>query len=85
LRRSLGQRHLASDFITNDTTLTVSGTNTALGAGEKTQISTDGTTWIDVVQNTGTTWTYIDPASHTHELHLSGAGGGHRRQRGGDR
>jgi hypothetical protein len=35
----------ASDFITNDTSLTVSGTNTHLGAGEKTQISTDGTTW----------------------------------------
>ena len=41
----------AGDFITSDTTLTVSGTNGALGAGEKVQVSSDGgSTWIDVAQ-----------------------------------
>src|SRR6185436_16736596 len=50
----------AGDFITNDTTLTVSGTNGALGAGEKIQVSSDGgATWTDVVQ-TGTTWSLVD-------------------------
>src|SRR5205823_5708820 len=45
------------DFITSDTTLTVSGTNGALAAGEKIQISSDGgTTWTDVVQGTATAW-----------------------------
>ena len=33
----------AGDFITSDTTLVVSGTNGALGAGEKVQITSDGT------------------------------------------
>ena len=55
----------AGDFITSDTTLTVSGTNGALGAGEKIQVSNDGgATWHDVVQNTGTTWSYVDPTTH---------------------
>jgi VCBS repeat-containing protein len=54
----------AGDFITKDTVLTVSGTNTALGSGEKIQISLDGSTWVDVTQSTGTTWTYNDPATH---------------------
>ena len=54
----------AGDFITSDTTLTVSGTNGALGAGEKVQVSSDGgTTWTDVAQN-GTTWSLVDPTSH---------------------
>src|SRR5204863_2276647 len=53
------------DFITNDTTLTVSGTNGALAAGEKIQVSSDnGTTWTDVVQNTATTWSLVDPTTH---------------------
>ncbi len=67
------------DFITTDQTLTVSGTNTALGANEKIQISTDGTTWVDVTQNTATTWSYVDPATHatnftysTHVIDLAG-------------
>ncbi|WP_167533108.1 Ig-like domain-containing protein [Bradyrhizobium cajani] len=56
----------AGDFITSDTTLTVSGTNGALAAGEKIQISSDGgTTWIDVTQSTSTTWSYADPATHS--------------------
>src|SRR5205823_7105221 len=45
------------DFITSDTTLTVSGINGALAAGDKIQISSDsGTTWTDVVQGTATAW-----------------------------
>ena len=43
----------------------MSGTNGALGAGEKIQVSNDGgATWHDVVQNTATTWSYVDPATH---------------------
>ena len=53
----------AGDFTTSDTTLTVSGTNVALGAGEKVQVSNGGT-WVDVVQDTGTTWHYDDPTNH---------------------
>ena len=57
----------STDFITNDTTLIVSGTNGALAAGEKIQVSSDGgATWHDVVQNTTTTWSYDDTATaHT--------------------
>ena len=52
-----------NDFITNDTTLIVSGTNGALGAGEKIQVSSDGgSTWHDVVQSS-TTWSYDDTAT----------------------
>src|SRR6185295_17685559 len=55
----------AGDFTTSDTTLTVSGSNGALGAGEKVQVSNDGgATWVDVVQDTGTSWHYADPATH---------------------
>ncbi|WP_128927175.1 Ig-like domain-containing protein [Bradyrhizobium guangxiense] len=55
----------AGDFITSDTTLTVSGSNGALGSGEKIQLSSDGgVTWVDVVQNTATSWSYLDPATH---------------------
>jgi VCBS repeat-containing protein len=55
----------AGDFTTSDTTLTVSGSNGALGAGEKVQVSNDGgATWVDVVQDTGTTWHYDDPTNH---------------------
>src|SRR5205085_512186 len=61
--------------ITNDTTLTVSGTNGALGGGEKIQISSDnGTTWTDVVQNTATTWSQLKTttqhASYTHQAQI---------------
>ena len=53
------------DFITIDQTLTVNGSNSALGSGEKIQISTNGGgSWFDVTQSTGTTWTYTDPATH---------------------
>ena len=43
----------AGDFTTSDTTLTVSGTHGALGAGEKVQVSSDG----------GTTWSTSPPAT----------------------
>ena len=52
------------DFITSDTTLIVSGTNGALAAGDKIQVSSDGgVTWHDVVQNTATSWSYDDTAT----------------------
>src|SRR5262249_31952241 len=54
----------AADFVTSDQTLAVSGTNGALGAGEKVQVSTDGVNWVDVTQDTGTTWHYDDPTVH---------------------
>src|SRR4029450_7178623 len=53
-----------NDFTTSDTTLIVSGTNGALVAGEKIQVSSDGgTTWHDVTQSTQTTWSYDDTAN----------------------
>ncbi|MGY8630971.1 Ig-like domain-containing protein [Bradyrhizobium sp. 14AA] len=56
----------AGDFVTSDTTLTVSGTNGALAAGEKIQVSSDGgSSWVDVTQSTSTTWTYTDLATHS--------------------
>ena len=52
-----------SDFITSDTTLIVSGTNGALAAGEKIQVSSDGgASWHDVTQ-AGTSWSYDDTAN----------------------
>src|SRR5262249_825345 len=47
-----------------DTTLTVFGANGTLGAGEKIQISTDGTTWNDVVQDSSNAWHYVDGTAH---------------------
>ena len=53
------------DFVTNDTALTVSGSNGALGSGEKIQVSAEGgVTWADVTQSTATIWSYIDPVTH---------------------
>src|SRR5258706_12561591 len=50
----------------NDTTVTVSGTNGALSAGEKIQVSSNGgTTWTDVVQNTRTAWSFVDGTTHS--------------------
>lgn len=50
-----------SDFLTNDTSITLTGTlGTVLGSGERAQISMDnGQTWVDVTVN-GTNWRYID-------------------------
>ncbi|MDQ9037261.1 Ig-like domain-containing protein, partial [Acinetobacter seifertii] len=55
----------ASDFITSDTTLTVSGTlATVLATDEKVQVSNDGgTTWIDAI-TVGTTWSLVDTVVH---------------------
>jgi len=53
----------ASDFITSDTTLSVSGTNTALSAGNTIQVSSDGTTWVNVNQSSATTWSFDDTAN----------------------
>ena len=53
--------HSSSDFITGDTSLTVSGTLTGtLGAGETAQISIDdGVSWTDLVVSDGA-WSYDD-------------------------
>ncbi|KHN66388.1 type I secretion protein, partial [Acinetobacter oleivorans] len=55
----------ATDFITNDTTLTVSGTlTTALAADEKVQVSNDGgVTWVNATV-TGTSWNLVDGVTH---------------------
>ena len=55
----------AADFTTSDTTLIVSGTNGALGAGENVQISSDGgANWFDVTPGIPpTTWSYDDTAN----------------------
>ncbi|MCW5735268.1 MAG: DUF4347 domain-containing protein [Enhydrobacter sp.] len=55
----------AGDFITNDGTLTVSGTHGVLGAGEKVQLSSDGgASWSDVTTGDATTWSFTDGAIH---------------------
>ena len=53
--------HSSGDFITSDTSLTVSGTLTGtLGAGEAAQISIDdGASWTDLVVSDGA-WSYDD-------------------------
>lgn len=52
------------DFKTNDTTLTVFGTNSALDAGDKIQITSDGGAWTDVTPIDGTHWSFNDPVTH---------------------
>ena len=70
----------SSDYVTSDTTLTVSGTHGPLGSGEKVQVSSDGgASWADVTTSTASTWSYTDPDDACHELHLPGAD---RRRRG---
>ena len=52
------------DFITNDTTLIVSGSNGALAAGEKIQVSSNGgASWTDVTPTTATSWSLDDTAT----------------------
>ena len=73
------QRHSSSDYVTSDTTLTVSGTHGPLGSGETVQVSSDGgASWADAT-STASTWSYTDPDDARHELHLPGAD---RRRRG---
>ena len=56
----------SNDFITSDTSLTVSGTHGPLGTGERVQVSSDGgANWADVTSSTATTWSFTDPAVHT--------------------
>ena len=55
----------SSDFITNDTTLTVAGTHGSLGPGETVQVSSDGgASWFNVTTSTASTWSYTDPTTH---------------------
>lgn len=56
----------ATDFITSDTTLTLTGSlGTGLASGEVAQISLDGgATWITLTTN-GTQWTYTDSRTLT--------------------
>jgi hypothetical protein len=55
----------SSDFITNHTTLTVTGTNGTLGSGESVQVSNDGgTTWNTATQTDTTHWSFTDPTTH---------------------
>jgi len=55
----------ASDFITADTSLVISGTNSSLNTDEKVQISTDGSTWADVAPASTTSWTYTDSTTRS--------------------
>ena len=56
---------VAGSSLANNTTITVSGTNGTLSAGQKIQVSSDGgSTWIDAVRNTGGSWSFVDPLSH---------------------
>ncbi|WP_285663045.1 Ig-like domain-containing protein, partial [Phytopseudomonas straminea] len=63
------------DFITRDSTLTVSGTVGPLGAGEKAQISVDGgSTWTDLTVSNGN-WDYADGRTlslgdHTYQVRV---------------
>jgi choice-of-anchor C domain-containing protein len=60
-----GDTGTADDFDTADRSLIVSGTNAALSAGQKVQISTDGTNWADATMALdGVRWQYQDPAVH---------------------
>ncbi|MGE4126363.1 MAG: Ig-like domain-containing protein, partial [Pusillimonas sp.] len=54
-----------TDFVTSDTTLTLSGTMTGtLAFGEKAQVSVDGTQWIDLTVTDGS-WSYTDSRTLT--------------------
>ena len=55
----------STDFVTSDTLLTVSGSNGALVGGERVQVSSNGTTWVDVTTIDATHWSYNDPAVHS--------------------
>jgi hypothetical protein len=73
---------ISGDFITNDTTLMFSGTNTALDSGDKVQLSLDGgKTWVDATQTSATTWSYDNSANamtsggHTIQVRVIDAAG----------
>src|SRR4029079_15193123 len=55
----------SNDYVTNDTTLTVSGTHGVLGTGERVQVSSDGgANWADATTSTASAWSYTDPTTH---------------------
>jgi hypothetical protein len=55
---------ILGDFMTSDTTLIISGTNTTMNAGEKVQLSLDGgITWVNATQNDATHWSYDNSAN----------------------
>ena len=49
----------------SNNTVTISGSNGVLAIGEKIQVTSDGSTWTDVVQNTATTWSLVDATTRT--------------------
>ena len=56
----------SSDFITSDTSLTVSGTNGALAAGETVQVAVDGgASWNDLDESDAA-WSYDDTGHARH-------------------
>ena len=59
----------SNDYVTSDTTLTVSGMHGLLGPGEKVQVSSDGgASWVDATTSTASTWSYTDPTPHATSL-----------------
>jgi hypothetical protein len=49
----------ADDFMTNDQTLVISGTNTVVGSGEIVKLSLDGgATWVNTTPTSSTAWSY---------------------------
>jgi hypothetical protein len=62
---TLAVTSIAGSSSPTDKTITVSGSNSVLAAGDKIQISTNGTTWTDVVQKTATTWSFADTVTRT--------------------
>ena len=71
---------IANSSSPTDQTIIVSGSNSALVTGDKVQISADGFLWTDVVQNTATSWSFVDSVARTANLHLSDEDRRHRRQ-----
>ena len=62
---SLAITSVAGSSSPTDKTITVSGSNSALAIGNKIQISTDGSTWTDVVQNSPRKWSFADSVTRT--------------------
>ncbi|MCG2645685.1 MULTISPECIES: Ig-like domain-containing protein [Bradyrhizobium] len=60
---ALAFRSIANSGVANS--LTISGTNALLAAGEKIQVSSDGgASWADVLQNSPTIWSLVDGTTH---------------------
>ena len=62
---SLAITSVAGSSSPTDKTITVSGSNSPLAIGDKIQISTDGSTWTDVVQNSLGKWSFADSVTRT--------------------